>query len=200
MDKDIRLQAYSVELVKLLAFLLRPSDSYKMDLPTGITADLQVLRNKLIANDVQGSVKSIHKICLGLWGMEWEEDFSQTMADPTIRYIALSQLKQTGGFKNVTLATPEIAKFEYLMRLTYVFEIWRIRGTTTPAPRSYDLAKQFSRWFTEGEPSTFNSIRTLQHLGSSLAYSTMHIQQWPFPKYGGQCLGHSAPCCSLETQ
>jgi len=183
MDKDIRLQAYSLELVKLLAFLLRPSDSYKTDLPAGIAADLQVLRNKLIAKDIQGSVKSIHKICLGLWGMEWEEDFSQTMADPTIRYIALSQLKQTGGFKDVTLATPEIAKFEYLMRLTYVFEIWRIRGTTTPAPRSYDLAKQFSRWFTEGEPSTFNTIRTLQHLGSSLAYSTMALPKvwWPVP-------------------
>lgn len=158
MDKDVRLQAYSLELVKLLAFLLRPSDFYKMDLPAGITADLQVLQNKLIANDVQSSVKSIHKICLGLWGMEWEEDFAQTMADPTIRYIALSQLKQAGGFKDVSLATPEIAKFEYLMRLTYVFEIWRIRGTTTPPPRSYDLAKELSRWFTEGEPSTFNSI------------------------------------------
>jgi len=117
MDKDIRLQAYSLELVKLLAFLLRPSDSYKTDLPVGIAADLQVLWNKLIDKDIKGSVKSIHKICLGLWGMEWEEDFAQTMADPTIQYIALSQLKQTGGFKDVTLATPEIAKFEYLMQL-----------------------------------------------------------------------------------
>lgn len=154
-----------------------------MELSDTLIADLQVLRNLLIRKDVSGSLKAIHKVCLVLWGTEWDEDFAQTMADPTGRYLAFSQLNHQGGFKDVSLITPDFSKFEYLMRLTYVFEIWRIRSTTTPIPRSCDLAKQFSRWFTEGEPSTFNTIRTLQHLGSSLAYSTMALPKvwWPEP-------------------
>jgi hypothetical protein len=172
-----------LELVKLLSFLLRPSDSHKLDLPASLIADLQVLRNFLITKDISGSIKGIHKICLVLWGTEWDEDFSQTMADPTGRYLAFSQLKKQGGFKDITLITPDFSKFEYLIRLTYIFEMWRIRSTTMPIPRSCDLARQFSRWFTEGEPSTFNTIRTLQHLGSSLAYSTMALPKvwWPEP-------------------
>ena len=177
------LYAYSLELVKLLAFLLRPSESYTMELPQELITDLQVLRNFLIAKDVSGSVKAIHKVCFVLWHTEWDEDFAQTMMDPTVRCMAFSQLKQDGGFKNVTLITPDIAKFEYLLRLTYVFEIWRIRSTTVPVPRSCDLAKRFSRWFTETEPSTFHTLRTLQHLGSSIAYSTMALPKvwWPEP-------------------
>ena len=102
------LYAYSLELVKLLAFLLRPSESYTMELPQELITDLQVLRNFLIAKDVSGSVKAIHKVCFVLWHTEWDEDFAQTMMDPTVRCMAFSQLKQDGGFKNVTLITPDI--------------------------------------------------------------------------------------------
>ena len=154
-----------------------------MDFPNDLIAGLQVLRNLLITKDLPGSVEAIHRICLVLWGRDWDEDFAQTMADPTARFIAFSQLKQQGGFKDVPQITPEFSKFEYLVRLTYIFEIWRIRSTTTPPPRSCDLARKFSRWFTESEPSTFNTIRTLQHLGSSIAYSTMALPKvwWPEP-------------------
>ena len=79
---------------------------------------------------MSGSVKAIHKVCLVLWGTEWDEDFAQTMRDPAVRFLAFSQLKCDGGFQDVTLITPNIAKFEYLLRLTYVFEIWRIRSST----------------------------------------------------------------------
>jgi hypothetical protein len=177
------LYGYSLELVKLLAFLLRPSESHTMDLPEHFMADLQVLRNFLIAKDISGSVKAIHKVCFVLWHTEWDEDFAQTMRDPVVRFLAFSQLKHDGGFHDVTLITPDISKWEYLLRLTYVFEIWRIRSTTVPSPRSCDLAKQFSRWFTETEPSTFHTLRTLQHLGSSIAYSTMALLKvwWPEP-------------------
>jgi hypothetical protein len=152
-----------------------------MDIPDRLTDDLQVLRNLLISKNIDESVKTIHKICLALWGNEWDEDFAQTMADPTARYIAFAQLKPQGGFKDVHLITPDFAKFEYLVRLTYVFEIWRIRSTTSPLPRSVDLARRFSRWFIESEPSTFNTIRTLQHLGSSIACTTMALPKvwWP---------------------
>lgn len=177
------LHAYSLELVKLLAFLLRPSETHTMDLPQDLIADLQVLRNFLISKDMSGSVKAIHKVCLVLWGTEWDEDFAHTMRDPAVRFLAFSQLKRDGGFKDVTLITPDISKWEYLLRLTYVFEIWRIRSTTVPPPRSCDLAKTFSRWFTETEPSTFHTLRTLQHLGSGIAYSTMALPKvwWPEP-------------------
>ena len=138
----------------------------------------------LITKDIGESVKAIHDVCVGLWGTEWDEDFAQTMTDPTARYLAFSQLKPQGGFKEVHLITPDFAKFEYLVRLTYVYEIWRIRKITTPPPRSVDLAKQFSRWFTESEPSTFNTIRTLQHLGSSITYNTMALPKIWWPKAG----------------
>jgi len=181
--KPTTLHDYSLELVKLLAFLLRPSESHKMKLSDTLIADLQVLRNLLISKDLSGSTKAIHKVCLVIWGTEWDEDFAQTMADPTGRYLAFSQLKQQGGFKDVGHITPDFSKFEYLIRLTYVFEIWRIRSTTIPPPRSCDLAKKFSRWFTESEPSTFHTIRTLQHVGSSIAYTTMALPRiwWPEP-------------------
>jgi len=177
------LYAYSLELVKLMAFLLRPSESHQMKLSDSLKSDLQVLQNLLITKDLSESINTIHKICLSLWGTDWDEDFSQTMADPTGRYITFAHLKPQGGFKDVALITPNLSKFEYLLRLTYIFEIWRIRSTTNPPPRSCDLAKKFARWFTEAEPSTFNTIRTLQHLGSSIAYSTMALPKvwWPEP-------------------
>jgi len=58
--------------------------------------------------------------------MEWDEDFAQRMANPTGRYLAFSQLKQQGGFQDVGHITPDFSKFEYLICLTYVFEIWQI--------------------------------------------------------------------------
>lgn len=100
-----------------------------------------------------------------------------------MRFLAFSQLKCDGGFRDVTLITSDISKFEYLLHLTYIFEIWRIRSTTVPPPRSCNLAKQFSRWFIETEPSTFHTLCTLQHLGSSISYSTMALPKvwWPEP-------------------
>ena len=177
------LYAYSLELVKLLAFLLCLSESHTINLPKGLIADLQVLWNFLISKDMSGSIKAIYKVCLVLWGTEWDEDFVQTMRDPTVRFVAFSQLKRDRGSQDVTLITPDISKFEYLLCLTYIFEIWRIHSTTVPPPCSCNLAKQFSRWFTETEPSTFHTLRMLQHLGSSISYLTMALPKvwWPEP-------------------
>jgi len=155
-----------------------------MTLPSGLLMDLKVLRQDLKERNVEKCVNSIHATCLKLWSQEWDEDFSQTMSDPTIRYLALASLKRVSGFKEPKLLTPMLAKFEYLMRLTWVFEIWRIRGTTVPPPSSHKLAQKFARWFTEGEPSTFHSIRTLQHLASSIAYNTMALPRIWWPEEG----------------
>lgn len=180
---DITLGNYSLELTKLLAFLLRSSPEYKLDLPATLQADLQVLSNLLIMKQQTAAEKAIHKICLQLWSKPWDEDAAQTMADPTICYLALSQLNASGGFKEPHLTTPVIAKLEYLLRLTYVYEIAHIRSTTLPQPSAFDLAKQFSKWFTEYTPSTFNSLQSLTHLGSTIAYTTMSIPKiwWKNP-------------------
>ena len=112
----------------------------------------------------------------------WELIQMQTMEGQG-HLVQHSQLKQQGGFQDVGHITPDFSKFEYLICLTYVFEIWQIWGTTTPPPRSCDLAKQFARWFMESEPSTSHTIRTLQHVGSSIAYATMALPRiwWPEP-------------------
>src|SRR6266446_6440538 len=47
----------------------------------------------------------------------------------------------------------------------------------------------------DGSQKESHQLSTLFGLCNTLD-PAWHIQQWPFPKYGGQCLGHSAPCCS----
>ncbi|KAF9470600.1 hypothetical protein BDN70DRAFT_901974 [Pholiota conissans] len=172
---EATLHGYSLELVKLLALLLRPSTEYTISLPQALQANLQVLSNLLINKDLTSSEKTIHKICLQLWSSEWDEDAAQTMADPTICYLALSQLNPSGGFKEPKLTTPVIAKLEYLIRLTYVYEIAHIQATTQPPLSAFHLAKKYSKWYTEYTPSTFHSLRSLNHLASSISYSTMSI-------------------------
>lgn len=181
---ETTLPQYAVELTRLVAFLLRLSPQYPMDLPIPLQADLQVLSNLLIRKELALAEKALHKICLQLWSTEWEEDAAHTMADPTIRYLALSQITTLGGFKEPHLTTPAIAKLEYLLRLTYVYEIAHMRSLHQPPSSAFELAKQCSKWFTEYTPSTFNTLRSLTHLGSSIAFTTMSIPKiwWKNPK------------------
>ncbi|KAF8888727.1 hypothetical protein CPB84DRAFT_1849547 [Gymnopilus junonius] len=166
---------YTQVLVQLFSFLLRPSDVYALTLPDDLKASLLVLRNKLGGPNKFTCLPVIHQVCMQLWTTEWEEDSTHTMADPTIRFLCLSQLKLPQGFKEVTLTTPFIAKLEYLIRLTMVYDVAQQRQSQDLPPSAFELAKQLSKWFTEHSPSTFNSLRQLQHLGSSIAYSTMSL-------------------------
>lgn len=146
--------------------------------------NLQVLQNLLMEKNEDTCMMYIHNICINLWQHNWEEDFGHTMIDPTLRYLAFSQLKHQGGFNEPHLTTPDIAKLEFNIRLTFVYEIWRIGKTAEEPISSIELSKKLSRWLTESHSSTFSSLRSLQHVASSIAYSTMGLPKIWWPESG----------------
>lgn len=169
------LPAYAAEVVKLLSFVLR---SHSMVLPSRVAQPLQSLQDALLGED-DVEEELVHEVCLAMWTTEWDEDSSVAVPDPTLRFIALSSLKPQGHFNKPTQITPLIAKMEYMIRLSVVYEIHRLRLTTTAS--SHALSQRFSCWLTQDQVSTFGSLYMLQHLASSIAYSTMAPSKvfWP---------------------
>ena len=73
-------------------------------------------------------------------------------------------LKPDGSFRSPVQTTPYIAKLIYCLRLVFLIAI----HTKNKGTQSCDL---YSPWFTEKVDSTFNTLYTLQHHASALAYS-----------------------------
>ena len=111
---------------------------------------------------------ALSALLAALWESRWQPTEVHRITDPTVIYLALSSLQPQGSFKEPKLVTNVIARFEYDMRLFFLTEIHR-------ADDHEEALLRFQPWLTEKHESTFNSLRTLQHLASSIAFSTMSL-------------------------
>ena len=127
----------------LLAMLLRPQTTdYHFSLPTPIKEAVQRLRNH--QGDIEGAARLVFDALFLLWTRRWMPSTGgEAIADPTIRYLALSSLKSDRGFKNASAITPELAKLQYCMRLVFLKAIHQDGGEDV-----LEKCCQMQPWFT----------------------------------------------------
>ncbi|KXN93394.1 ATP-dependent DNA helicase tlh2 [Leucoagaricus sp. SymC.cos] len=164
------LDKYIIEPVKLVAFLLRNRGSYSLTLPTSVTSHLERLSSLPPTSPISSFIEPVHDLLFNLWSTVWNPTPENTIGDPTICYLALSSIKEDGSWLAPNLVTPSIAKLEYCIRLTMLRQ-----AHGTPENNVAEQVNHHLRWTTEKVESTFNSLRTIQHLASSFAYATTSL-------------------------
>lgn len=171
------MKTYSQPILKLLALLLRPKTNYHLVLPTSITHILSQLQQGFNNNTHLPSTLAtqILHLLITLWTQTWSKTPSGNFTDPTLCLLALVKLRLDGSFVEPRLITGTIAQLQYCMRMVFVGFIHSQANQNTPP--DFDTAWESTRkWLVEKESeSTFNSLRSLQHRASAIAYDTMSL-------------------------
>ncbi|KAF8873488.1 hypothetical protein BD779DRAFT_1477005 [Infundibulicybe gibba] len=174
-NNDTTLQNYGLNLVKLLALLLRPKTNYNLVLPKELQDALENLSIAESQRDMDAMQLWIHQVLLHLWTRTWSDGDQDTIQDPTICYLILHTLKKDGSFGEAICVTRIIAQLQYCMRLFFVFHIKMLAGDNKEA-NYIALSEPLIPWYTEKVvDSTFNSLRSLQHRATSAALETQGL-------------------------
>ncbi|KDQ05749.1 hypothetical protein BOTBODRAFT_182261 [Botryobasidium botryosum FD-172 SS1] len=167
------LLAYVTPVSSLLAMLLRPKDTYMIPLPANVQRALDLFARALDsqAGDVS---EPLHGLLMALWTTPWETSTANPIPCPTQRALALSTLKRDGSFMQPKPVTSIIAQFKHCMRLTFLRQMCILVGTThrSNEKKACDVLRPY---FVEGVESTFDTLCSLQHRASAIAYTTMSL-------------------------
>jgi hypothetical protein len=173
------IENYASEIVKLLLFLMRKQHSINLSLGVELQAKLDLLKQKLIARadgTVGESVLSdvvpglIHSIFMLLWKQAWNPTAGSQFPDPTMVYVALSTLKPAGNWDCNSVTHP-LAALTFIMRCAFKNEIiFQAGDSSINAVHTSTLNLQ--QWFVEKNHTPFNAVCALQHLASSIVFST----------------------------
>lgn len=167
-DHNARMDSYISPTVCLLAMLLRPHAVYPFHLPSAVVLAKDVLENDLRDANSTTLAQSVFHLLFALWSSKWLPTSESPVTDPTIIYLMLSSIQKDDGFMEPKLITNIIARFEYVMRLVFL--------QAMHTQENIELAAQdLSVWFQEKHDSTFNSLRSLQHIASSISYTTLGL-------------------------
>lgn len=164
-DHEKLIKAYATPVVGLVAMLLRQSP---VPLPDNILLAIETLRTVLSTEPAQGASEHVLALLALLWQHKWLPDASLPLTDPTIAYLGLSSLQDSGQFNEPKLVTSPIARFKYCIRLMFLSLMHREETMD-------DGLARYQPWLVEKVESTFNSLCSLQHVASSIAYSTMSL-------------------------
>ena len=172
-----------VPIISILAAYLRakPTDSYKLTTTPALEQHLHHLRQALTTKDHKLISAAIDPILLDLFTTSWEPATGQNLQDPVMRWIALSMINNKGTFKPAPSCTQTLVRLTYIIRLVICHRVRQlVLDLQGHRIQSDDVAfASLAKWTTEGEESTFNSIRSLQHLASAIVYATMgEIRIW----------------------
>lgn len=159
---------YTLTVLHLVSMLLRPTISFPLALPEKTQALIEILRKSLDKKKVSHTAKQVYNVLVNIWTQEWLPTNEMAITDPTINYLILSTIQRDGSFQEPVHFTTFIAQFQYCMRVVFMIHI-------SQAEDREKEALLVQRWHTEKVESTFNSLRTIQHLASSIAYSTMSL-------------------------
>jgi hypothetical protein len=159
---------YAHGVVQLIAMLLRPENTVSDWLSPQMVEPLKNLRDSLEVEDIESSSNFIYEILISVWTSRWIPSVEHPLVDPTICYLAYSTICKDGSFQEPKLITSPIAQLQFCMRLIFLRAIHGFDDHE-------EGIRQFQAYFVEKSESTFNSLRTLQHLASSLAYSTLSL-------------------------
>ncbi|KAF7778931.1 hypothetical protein Agabi119p4_3276 [Agaricus bisporus var. burnettii] len=171
-QKSGTIHKYIHEVVRLLSFLLLDtSNPYKLPLPTFVKEAIETLRSTAAIPGLPSSsfAPLIQKVLYSLWGTQWRPSAQNPVGDPTMCFVMLSSLKANLSWCHPKDITGLLAKLTYCIRLVVLREIH------VGFPDLIQGMNGLQSMYTEKTDSTFNSIRSLQHLATSFALSSVSL-------------------------
>ncbi|KAF7967200.1 hypothetical protein HWV62_35150 [Athelia sp. TMB] len=171
MQQKETLKTYVASAISLLTLLFRNKKNYKLPLPNSIATAVQDLKHALLQKQSNNFNELLHQLLISLWSHPWRQTQDNLMPDPTVRCLALRSIKPDGGFQHPKNVTPDIARFEYLMRLAGVQEVHRLANTLYQGDQHRAL-NDVIPWLQEKNVCTFDSIRSLMHIASSIVFNS----------------------------
>lgn len=164
-DHTNALKRYAVPTVGLLAMMLRGC-------PVPVTVEVKVAIDSLLSALGSEDVQKIGERVLGLlsrlWQHPWTPLVDHRISDPTMVYLALSSLEETGKFLCAKDLTSVIAKLEYAMRLVFL----SVLRQDEDQEDGYQKIRPFIK---EGVECTFNSLRNAQRQASTIAFLSQSL-------------------------
>ena len=113
---------------------------------------------------------------MALWKTTWRTTKDVKMADPTICFMALHCMRADGSFLEPKDVTGVIAKLCRAIQLAMLYELHDLVAEQDVENQN-EAMDILAAYVHEKHQSTFNSLMSLQHYASTIAYSTMSIPQ-----------------------
>lgn len=167
---DSTLKTYALEVVKLVAFLLRDKGEYRLPLPEDIMDTLAKIHALPPSASIGSYATLVTELLTQIWTRVWDRSTENSIGDLTLCYLALSSVRNDGSWAPPHLITPTIAKIIYALCCMVIVQLHSAE----------DIRKahgEVERWHREKVESTFNSLSSLQHITSAIAYNTMSLPE-----------------------
>lgn len=167
------MHGYANTLSHLLASLLRTSPDYTFPTSPSLVAALAALRRSRNGSAQQRRA-SLHSVWKALWHVRWPASAAAKLPDPTMGFLMLFSLKEGGDFCEAPEVTRPIRHLCWGIQYATLREIHDLVDNAVFPSHSeaYDSVRQF---VIEKEATTFNSLRSLQHYATTLAYQSMSL-------------------------
>lgn len=166
------LAGYCSEPFRLLTFLLQDKKNYALPLPPTTAALIAALKSLTVHSTLASYVEAIHNLLLNLWTTDWVKyalASNSITADPTMHCVILSSIRAS-GWARACMVTNTLAKYTFAIRAVMLREAHRKASLSNVDVRTALDALQ--RWYTEKQQdSTFNDLRSAQHLVSAFSFS-----------------------------
>jgi len=158
--------------------LLRDKGDYPLLLPPDVDALIEAfaqtpppsqLPPPLFENGGNLYCIRLVEILTKIWTRTWEPTLGNFMTDPTMCFVTLSCIRRDYGWAEPTQVTPLLARMIYNMRTIFLFDLHFYDTGPVDVRERYMMSEG---WHCQGRPSTFDTLYSLQHLASSIAYQT----------------------------
>lgn len=158
-----------------MAALLRPNtEAYTFPTSPSLDIALGRLQAWLGTNCELDGQNLLHEVFLALWKTEWRTSKHVNMPDPTLCFLALYTLRETGEFKAAKDITGDIAKLCKAIQLVMVKKIHDLVDSEE-VNHQEDAVQLVQDYIIENKGTTFASLMSLQHYASALAWGTMSL-------------------------
>ncbi|KAJ7204086.1 hypothetical protein GGX14DRAFT_369082, partial [Mycena pura] len=162
---DITLQNYAREITSFLASLLRTSGAFSYPTTASLTAALAKMRDD-----------GLHSVFRALWMTTWLRSAECHMPDPTMCFLMLRSIKQTGEFNGPSDTTQPIARLSWGIKLVCLTEVHDMvqRGESESQMEAINTVV---KWCREKEYTSFAALQSLKHYANAISGRT-----WGMPK------------------
>lgn len=184
------LRGYIVPVSRLVAALLRPSSHYTFPSSPSLSAAIESLK---AARDDESRQTALHSVFIALWLTQWPASVTNRYPDPTMCFLMLFSLKESGEFSGPKDTTRPIGTLCRGIQLAMVREIHRLVDECVFSSQM-EAFEDVAPFVVEKQNTTFNSLMSLQHYATALAYKSLSLpniwwidrEKWEVMLYMGQ--------------
>lgn len=169
---DKTLSVYIVPVTRFVAALLRHSSTFQFPKSSPAVNALKHLQQRI--DNREEAHHQLHSLFQALWLTNWKATTESQFPDPTLCFLALFCLRKDGSFSQPKDVTQPIAKLCRAIQLTVITHI-HLLCASEAQPDQMSAMDALQDFVVEKRMTTFNSLMSLQHYASSLAFSTMSL-------------------------